>query len=191
MKRPILLSIVALVLAVILSYVFGFFYISVSPHNTYRLKEKELRLLNVALINYRERIESNRFDEVRDDLSRGRRDAYSEKIILSHIHENLTEFGMPSSWELFRSAQPQRNLDTNETVYHLDYLTTFTNGEVYESFIWLVTAEDEVHLVNTDLHLPDATEWRIEARDKQRAIISTYANEITIPYADRYIEIRY
>ena len=191
MKRIIFVLIVAIGLTGVLSYLLGLFCVRMSPNNTYRLTGQEAHSLEGALLNFRERIESRRFDEIREDLSRGRKDEYWERIILNHIRQNLIEYGEPRSWELFRSAQPQKDTESNETIYHLDYLTVFDSGEVYESFIWSVDANGEVHLVNTDIHLPEATRWRIEEREKQRSLINRYPNELVIPFADRCIEIRY
>ena len=191
MKKIFTFSTVAVIWLVVLLYSFGFFYVNVSQHNTYKLDETELGLIENAISRFRERVDNQNFDEIRDDLSKGRRDEYWEKIIFEDIRNDRAEFGRPRQWEFFRCARPQVDSKLNETVYHLDYLTTFDSGEMYESFIFVRNVNNEVNLINTDLHLPQATEWRIEERDKHKAVVEEYPNEIIIPYADRYIEFRY
>ena len=191
MKRIILYSIVSLILITILVFRLGFFYVNISPHNSYHLTEKEQTLITNAILQFRNRVENKRFDEIAKDLSKGRQDAYWENIILKDIQENSFEYGKPLSWEIFQVAQPQFDKEKNETVYHVDCLTKFEKEEVYENFIWLVKGSDEISLIHNDLHLPQATEWRINERDKHKLVVESYSHEIIIPYADRYIVFRY
>lgn len=191
MKRAFLYSLISLVLITILLFRLGFFYINISPHNSYHLSETEKSLITNAISQFRERVESGKFEEIAKDLSKGRQDSYWENIILKDIQNDRAEYGKPLSWEFFRSAQPQSDKEKGETVYHLDYLTKYETEEVFESFIWLVKENNEINLIHTGIHLPQATEWRIEERDKQKLIVEKYSNEIIIPYADRYIEFRY
>ena len=191
MKKAILYSFVIAVGAIALLYGLGFFYVSVAPHNSYRLTELESNLIENAVRRFRDRVEHKRFDEIAEDLSKGRRDEYWERIILNNIRNNFEEFGIPSSWEFFRCAQPQFDSELKDTVYHLDYLTKYDTREVLESLIFVKTSNNEVNLINADIGLPEAAEWRIEERDKNKDIVRKYPNEIIIPYADRYIEFRY
>ncbi len=138
-----------------------------------------------------ERVEKEKFNEIAEDLSKGRQNTYWENIILRDIQNNHAEYGKPLSWEIFRVAQPQIDKVKGEMVYHIDCLTKFEKGEIYESFVWLVKDNNEINLIANDLKLHGGTQWRIEERDKQKVIIENYPNEIIIPYTDRYIEFRY
>jgi hypothetical protein len=191
MKRKILYSSVFFILLTVLLFRLGFFYVSISAHNSHHLNKTEKSLIDNAISQFRERVENGKFEEIAKDLSKGRQDSYWENIILKDIQNDRAEYGKPLSWEFFRSAQPQLDKEKGETVYHLDYLTKYETEEVFESFIWSVKENNEINLINTDIHLPQATEWRIEERDKQKLIVEKYSNEIIIPYADRYIEFRY
>jgi hypothetical protein len=191
MRKGTIYSLVIATVAVLLLYGFGFFLISVAPHNSYRLNELESKLIENAILQFRERVENNRFDEIREDLSKGRLDEYWERIRLNDIRNNFREYGKPRSWQFFRCAQPQFDNELDETVYHLDYLTKFDTGEVYESFIFVKRSNNEINLIHSDIHLPEAAEWRISERDEHDRIIRKYPNEIIIPYAYRYIAFRY
>jgi hypothetical protein len=168
----------------------GIFYVNISPHNTYRLTEKEQTLITDAILQFRNKVENEKFDEIAKDLSKGRQNTYWEKIILKDIQENKAEYGNPLAWEIFRVSQPQKDDVKGEIVYHVDCLTKFANEEIYENFIWLVK-DNEIHLVQTDVHYPQSTKWRIDERNRQKDVIEKHPEEIIIPYADRFIEIRY
>ncbi len=191
MKKPVLFSIGIATLALIALYNLDFFYVSVAAHNSYRLNKTEANLIASAIERFRDRLENQKFDELREDLSKGRRDEYWEKIIFKEIFKDFSEYGKARSWEFVSCAQPQFDEDLNETVYHLDYLTKFDNGEGYESFIFVKKSDNDVNLINAEIGLAEVTERLIEERDKQKAIVERYPSEIIIPYADRYIEIRY
>lgn len=191
MKRAILYSIVSLILTIILLFRFEFFYINISPNNTYHLNLTERQLINDSILSFREKVKLGKFDEIKRDLTKGRQDSYWEGIILKDIQRNQIEFGNPLSWKIFRVAQPQFNKEKGETVYIVDYLTKFEKEERHESFGWLVRKNNEISLIFASIKSVESTQWRIEERDKQKLIVEKYPNEIIIPYADRYIEFRY
>src|SRR5215204_6722892 len=136
MKKRILYLTVSIVLATLLLFRLGVFYIDVSAHNTYHLNERERVLITGAISRFRERVEREKFDEIAEGLSQDRKDW--EDVILKDIRENKAEFGNSSAWEIFRVAQPRVDAAKGETVYYVDCLTKFANEEIYESFIWLV-----------------------------------------------------
>ena len=192
MKRFVISILSALFLLVILggiAYYLELVHFEVSPHNTYRLTAYEQAIIDRAVQKFRVRVSEGRFDEIGLDLSKGRRDAYWENIILTDIKADVVEFGHPISGELFRCAQPQ--VDRDETIYHLDYLTSFAGGERYESVILSKNSNDEINLVNADVGLVEMTEWRIAERDRHRELSRKFPREIIIPFADRYLEVRY
>ncbi len=191
MKGKILYSSVFLILVTILLFRLGFFYVNISPHNSYHLNETEKSLIDNAILQFRERVEKGKFDEIAKDLSKGRQDAYWENIALKDIQSDYVEYGKPLSWEIFQVAQPQLDKNWGGKVYSIDCLTKYEREELFESFGWLIKENNEINLIHTDIHYPQSTQWRIEERDKQKLIAKKYSNEIIIPYADRYIEIRY
>ncbi|MEP7148250.1 MAG: hypothetical protein ABI857_05145 [Acidobacteriota bacterium] len=191
MKKTVLYLVAITILATVMAYGVGFFFVSVAPHNSYRLNETEVILINAAIERFRERLENNKLDEIREDLSQGRRDEYWEKIIVEDLRKDQLEFGVARSWELFRCAQPQFDRELNETIYHLDYLTRFDSGEASESFILVKKADNQINLINRDINLAEVAEWQIDERNIHDTLVGKYPNEIIIPYADRYIEFRY
>lgn len=191
MKRTIIYLTVSLTLLIVLLFRFELLYVNVSPHNSYHLTGAEKTLIVNAVSRFRERVDAGKFSEIEEDLSKGRQEVYWENIISKDIQNNLVEHGKPLSWEIFQVAQPQIDKVKGETHYHVSCLTKFANEELYESFIWLVK-NNEIHLVHTEVNnIPQATIWRIEERNRQKVIVEKYPREIIIPYADRYIEIRY
>jgi hypothetical protein len=191
MKRAVLYSLVSLVLITILFFRLGFFYVEISPHNSYHLNEMEKGLIENAILEFREKVENGEFDEIGKELTRGRRDVIAENSILKDIQNNYSEYGKPISWEIFRVVQPQLDKNKGETVYIIDCLTKFEREERHESFGWQVKENSEINLIFTDVESLQSTQWRIEERDKKKVIIKKYPNEFIIPYADRYIEFRY
>lgn len=192
MKRfvvPILLAFFLLASAAVLLYYFELFHMELSLHNTYQLTAIERGLIEGAVQRFRGRVKDGKFEEIRHDLSIGRRDAYWEEIILNDLRADTTELGDPISWNLFNCAQPQ--IDQGNTIYHLDYLTTFTAGERLESIILSRDPNDHMSLVSADIGLPEATQWRIAERDRHSEISKKFPREIFIPLPDRYLEIRY
>ncbi len=193
MKKAILYSLVALVLITILLFRLDVVYVNISPHNYYRLNKNESILFEDAVSKFWGKVEKEKFDEIKSELSEDDTNDYRNNLIVNDLKENRSQFGKIISWEFFRSASPQitsesvRNLD--EKYYHIEYLTKAENGEFSTSFIWKMKPDDEVKLffVGTD----SPVEWRIEERNKQRLVIEKHPSEIIIPYADRYIEIRY
>jgi hypothetical protein len=191
MKRAVLYSLISLVLLMILFFRFGFFYVNVSPHNTYWLNETEKQLIDKATLKFRERIENEKFDEILEDLTKGRQDAGGENTIIKEIQEEQSKLGKSNFWEIIRVAQPQLDNESGEKIYHVDCLSKYEN-EIYESFIWRIKNNNEINLIySTTDHLSEATKWIIEERNNQKLITEQYPNEIIIPYADRYIEFRY
>jgi len=191
MKRSILYSVISVILITILLFRFGFFYINISPHNTYRLNESESRMIENAILKFREKLENGEFDEIGKDLARGRQNVNAENFILKDIQNNRSKYGKPLSWEIFQVVQPQFDKEKVETVYQVDCLTKFEKEERHESFGWRVKENNEINLIFTDVESSQSTRWRIEERDRQKVIVEKYPNEIIIPYAHRYIEIRY
>ncbi|MCY7348894.1 MAG: hypothetical protein LH614_22110 [Pyrinomonadaceae bacterium] len=193
MKKAILYSLVALVLITILLLRLDVVYVNISPHNYYRLNKNESILFEDAVSKFWGKVEKEKFDEIKSELSEDETNDYRNNLILNDLKENRSQFGKIISWEFFRSASPQitsesvRNPD--EKHYHIEYLTKAENGEFCTSFIWKLKPDNEVKLFFVGNDSP--VEWRIEERNKQRLVIEKHPNEIIIPYADRYIEIRY
>ncbi len=174
--------------AVVLYY-FGYVYVELSPHNTHRLTVSERAHIDKAVEQFQRRVINADFEAISQDLSKGRRDPYWEKIILEDIKDDALEFGQPLSWEMFRCAQPQ--IHGGETIYHLDYLTTFDTAELYQSVILSRDSDDQFNLVSTDVGLVVASEWRIVERNRHRELTKRYPRELIVPFADRYLEVRY
>ena len=192
MKKAILYSLVALVLITILLFRLGFFYVNISPHNTYKLNESEFELIENSTSLFKDRVENEKFDEIRKEFAETEGDEFRQNWIINDLKNDRAEFGKSLSWEIFRVAQPQPDRELNGKIYHVDILTKTEKQEVYESFIWLIKENKEIKLIFAgDMDTTPALEWRVEERDKQKLIVEKYPNEIIIPYADRYIEFRY
>jgi len=192
MKKAILYSLVALVLITILLFRLGFFYVNISPHNTYKLNESEFKLIENSTSLFKDRVENEKFDEIRKEFAETEGDEFRQNWIINDLKNDRAEFGKSLSWEIFRVAQPQPDRELNGKIYHVDILTKTEKQEVYESFIWLIKENKEIKLIFAgDMDTTPALEWRVEERDKQKLIVEKYPNEIIIPYADRYIEFRY
>ncbi len=192
MKKTILYSIVALVLTIILLFRLGFFYISVSPHNTYKLNKNEFKLIVNSISLFKDRVENQKFDEIRKEFAKTEGDEFRQNWIIKDLKNDRVEFGKSLSWEIFRIAQPQPDEELNGKIYHVEILTKTEKREVYENFIWLIKENNEIKLIfGGDMDITSALEWRVEERNKQKVIVEKHSNEIIIPYADRYIEFRY
>ncbi len=192
MKRAILYSLVSLILVTILLFRLSFFYINISPDNSYRLNENESRLIENAISQFKERIENGKFDEIQNEFAKTEGDTFRQNWIINDLKNDRAVFGKSLSWEVFRVAQPQLDKELNGRLYFVDYLTKTEKAEVYEPFIWLIKENNEIKLIfGGDMDITPALEWRLKERDKQKRIVEHYPNEIIIPYADRYIEIRY
>jgi hypothetical protein len=172
-------------------YWLGFFYVSIAPHNSYKLSKHESEMIESAILRFRKLVENQNYDEIKSGLLKAGRDEYAADWIIRDIKANRAEYGTPLDWEFFRCAQPQVDSELGGTVYHLDYLTRFSTREIYEGFIWEIV-NGEIYLVHTDIYdLPQATDWRVRERDDRNAIVWRYPRDVTIPFSDRYIEIRY
>lgn len=192
MKKAILYSLVALVLTIILLFRLGFLYISVSSHNTYKLNKNEFKLIVNSTSQFKDRVENERFDEIRKEFAKTEEDEFRQDWIIKDLKNDRAEFGKSLSWEIFQVAQPQPDEELKGKIYHVDILTKTEKQEVYEHFIWLIKENKEIKLIfGGDMDTTPALEWRAEERNKQKLIAEKYPNEIIIPYADRYIEFRY
>jgi hypothetical protein len=192
MKKSISYSLVSLVLIVTLLFRLGFFYVNVSAHNSYRLNENESKLIENATLQLKRKIESGKFDELRNDFIKDEKDAFRQNYVIDDFKKDRAEFGKSLSWEIFRVAQPQPDRELGGKCYHVEILTNTESGEVWEHFIWLIKENNEIKLIfGGDMDNTLALNWRIEERNKQKLIAEKHPNEIIIPFADRYIEFRY
>ncbi len=193
MKKTILYSLVSLILLITLLFRLDFFYVNVSPFNYYRLSKNESILFEDAISKFWEKVEKEKFDEIKDELSEGEEKDRRYSEIINDLKENRNKFGKITSWEFFRSASPRitskwaKNPD--EKIYQIEYLTKAENGEFCAWFIFYIEANGAIKLFGLSLDSP--VEWRIEERNIQKVVVEKHPNEIIIPYADRYIEIRY
>ena len=192
MKKAILYSVVSLILGIILLFRLGFFYVNLSPHNTYKLNENGSELIESATALFKDRVESGKFAEIQKEFAKTDGDEFRQNWIINDLKNDRAEFGKSLSWEIFRVAQPQPDGELGGKHYHVEILTNTESGEVWEHFIWLINENNEIKLIfGGDMDTMPALNWRIEERNKQKLIIEKYPNEIIIPYANRYIEIRY
>ncbi len=192
MKRAVLYSLVSLILLTILLFRFGFFYINISPHNSYRLNENESRLIEKATSQFKERIENGKFDEIQNEFVKDERDVFRQNYVINDLKKDRAEFGKSLYWEFLCAALPQPDKELNGKRYNVEYITKTEKGEVWEHFIWLIKANNEIKLIfGGDMDTTRALQVRLEERDKRKLIVEKYSNEIIIPYADRFIEIRY
>ncbi len=83
MKRAFLYSIVSLVLITILLFRLGFFYVNISPHNSYRLNETEKTLIDNATSQLKERIENGKFDEIQNEFIYDEQDIFRQNYIIN------------------------------------------------------------------------------------------------------------
>jgi hypothetical protein len=192
MKKAILYSIVFLILGITLLFRLGFLSVNLSPHNTYKLDKSESGLIENATSQFKERVESGRFDEIQKEFAKTEGDESRQNWIINDLKNDRAEFGKSLSWELFRVAQPRQDKELNGKLYFIDYLTKTEKQEVYEHFIWLIKENNEIKLIfGGDMDTTPALNWRLEERDQQKILIEKHPNEIIIPFADRYVEIRY
>ncbi len=192
MKGAVLYSLVSLILLTILLFRFGFFYINISPHNSYRLNENESRLIEKATSQFKERIENGKFDEIQNEFVKDERDVFRQNYVINDLKKDRAEFGKSLYWEFLCAALPQPDKELNGKRYNVEYITKTEKGEVWEHFIWLIKANNEIKLIfGGDMDTTRALQVRLEERDKRKLIVEKYSNEIIIPYADRFIEIRY
>jgi hypothetical protein len=192
MKRAFLYSIVSLVLITILLFRLGFFYVNISPHNSYRLNETEKTLIDNATSQLKERIENGKFDEIQNEFIYDEQDIFRQNYIINDFKKDRAEFGKSLSWEFFDATLPQPDNELNGKRYNVEYITKTEKGEVWEHFIWLIKADNEIKLIfGGDMDTTRALQVRLEERDRQKSIVEKYPNEIIIPYADRFIEFRY
>ena len=193
MKKTILYLSITLILLTILLFRLDIIYVNISPFNSYRLSKPETILFENAVSNFWEKVEQEKFDEIKDELSEGEEKDRRYTEIISDLKENRNNFGKITSWKFFRSASPRITSEwaknPDEKIYQIEYLTKAKNGEFCAWFIFYVEPSGEIKLFGLSLDSP--VEWRIEERDKQKLIVEKRPNEIIIPYADRYIEIRY
>ncbi len=192
MKRAFLYSIVSLVLITILLFRLGFFYVNISPHNSYRLNETEKTLIDNATSQLKERIENGKFDEIQNEFIYDEQDIFRQNYIINDFKKDRAEFGKSLSWEFFDATLPQPDKELNGKRYNVEYITKTKKGEVWEHFIWLIKADNEIKLIfGGDMDTTRALQVRLEERDRQKSIVEKYPNEIIIQYADRFIEFRY
>ncbi|MBA2619714.1 MAG: hypothetical protein H0U87_00790 [Acidobacteria bacterium] len=195
-KRTILYSSVSLILLTILLFRLDLFYVNISPFNSYRLTKSESILFEDAVSKFWEKVENEKFDGLANELYEDEESKYRDAYIkqdFEKIKENRSRLGKIISWEFFRSASPritsEWSKNPDEKIYQIEYLTKAENGEFCAWFTWKVKANGEIKLHNLNIDSP--VEWRVEERDKQKSVVEKHPNEIIIPYADRYIEIRY
>lgn len=193
MKRIILYSLVSLILLTILLFRFDFFYVNRSEFNSYRLTKTESILFENSVSRFWEKAEKEKFDELKYELSESEEKDRRYGDLVNDLKENRNKFGKIKSWEFFRAASPRITSEwaknPDEKIYHIEYLTKAENGEFCAWFVFYVEPDGEIKLYGLSLDSP--VEWRIEERDRQKLIVKKHPNEIIIPYADRFIEIRY
>lgn len=190
MKRKILYSVVTLFVLFFLLLKSGLFYIGVSPYAHYRLNENESKLFDDAISRFREKVEGERFDEIKNELADGLR---SKDEIVAEIKKSRRKFGKPVFTEFFRAMPPEpaskyyKNL--NGTFYTVRCFTNSDDGDFFpEQFDWIVKDNSEVQLLNYSAsHIRD---WELQARETERRL-REFSNEIRIPFGSRFIEIRY
>ncbi len=192
MKRIILYSSISIILLTLLLFKLGFFYINISRHNSYRLNETEKTLIDNATSQLKKRIENGKFDEIQKEFIYDEQDIFRQNYIINDFKKDRAEFGKSLSWEFSDAALPQPDKELNGKRYNVEYITKTEKGEVWEHFIWLIKANNEIKLIfGGDMDTTRALQVRLEERDKQKLVVEKYPNEIIIPYADRFIEIRY
>jgi hypothetical protein len=190
MKKAILYSLAGLALLIVFLLKSGIVYVAISPYFHYKLNETETRILDNALLKFREKVENGKPEEIETALANGR---VSKNELIKEIKKTREEFGRPVSSEFFRSSPPERtakyyeNLDG--TVYMIHYFTKTEEGEFFENITWNISADDEAQILNYDG--TKIIEWQTKSRETERYISANYKNEIKIPLGERFIEIRY
>ena len=190
MKKKILYSAIALVLLFLLLLKSGLFYVGISPYAHYKLNENESKLLDDSLSMFREKVESEKFDEIKNELAEGLR---NKDEVIAAIRKSRRKFGKPVFTEFFRAMSPApaskyyKNL--NGTLYSVSYFTNSDDGDFFpEHFDWLVKDNNEVQLL--DYSASHIRDWELQARETDRTL-KTFSNEIRIPFGARFIEIKY
>ena len=196
MKRTILYLSVSVILLTILLFRLDFFYVNISPFNSYRLTKNESIFFEEAVSKFWEKVENEKFDDLANELYEDEASKYRDTLVkqdFEKIKENRSRLGKVISWEFFRAASPHITSEwaenPDEKIYHIEYLTKAENGEFCAWFVWKVKASGEIKLHNLSVDSP--VEWRIEERYIHKLVVEKHPNEIIIPYADRYIEFRY
>ena len=200
MKRTILYSFAALFLVVVGLFLVvvvllksGLFYLGISPYFHYRLNENELKLIDDAILKFRERVENGRFDEIQKELAENQRDESYQKETIAIIKNNREKYGKPLSKEFFRATPPESASkyykNTEGAFYETWYFTNAENGEFHETFDWTIKDKNEVKLLGYEVS--KLQDWEIKTREKEKYLNANYPNEIRIPFGARFIEIRY
>jgi hypothetical protein len=168
----------------------GMTSVGISPYYHHKLNETEAQLFDNALLEFREKVENGKFEEIQNELADGRA---SKSEIIGEIKKSREQFGKPLSSEFFRSSSPEpvskyyENL--NGTFYTIFYFTKTERGEFFEDISWVVSENDEAKILNYSGS--KIIEWQIKNRDRERYINANYSNKIRIPFGERFIEIRY
>ena len=166
--------------------------VGISPYAHYKLNENETRVIESSIADFRQKVESAKFDEIKAELAKNGRGERFQNDTIKKISETRGKFGKPESLEFFRCLPPSpvkkyyQNLDGN--LYMLSYFTKTEKGEFSEHFDWLVN-EDKATLMN--YHADGIKDWETKNRESEVYIGANYANEIKIPFGTRFIEIRY
>lgn len=193
MKRAILYSFVALILVIVVLISTGVFHVGVSPYAHYRLNETETKLIDDAILKFRERVENGKFDEIKKELAENGRDESYQKERIAIIKSNREKYGKPLSKEFFRAMPPEEAAkyykNTEGIFYNTWYFTKAENGEFHETFDWTINDKNEVRLLGYSVG--ELQDWEIKTREKEKYNNANYPNEIRIPIGSRFIEIRY
>lgn len=190
MKKNLLYAFAGLVLVFVFLLGSGLINVGVSPYFHHRLNEAEARIFDNALLQFREKVENGKFEEIQAELADGRR---NKDEIIAEIKKAREQFGKPVSTEFFRSSPPEsaakyyENLDG--TFYDIFYFTKTEKGEFSEGIQWVVRPDNEVQMLNYSGSR--IVEWETKTRAREKYIAENYAHEIRISFGARFIEIRY
>lgn len=190
MKKRILYSSLGLFVLIVVLLKIELLSVVISPIHHYKLNEIETKLFDDAILKLRERVETEQFDDIKNDIAEGR---VSKNEIIAGIKKSRRKFGKPVYSEFFRSSLPAPVATYYEnlsgTYYDISYFTNTDDGDSFsENFQWIVKENNEVQLLNySGTHM---LEWQIQTRNREWEL-KKFQHEIKIPFGERFIEIRY
>ena len=166
--------------------------VGVSPYANYNLNENETLIVESAIADFRQKVETGKFDEIKAELAANGRDARFQNDAVKEINEAQGNFGKPQSIEFFRCMPPwqpnQYWKNVNGTAYSLAYFTKGEKKEFAERFEWIIN-ENKATLLSYSAD--EIQNWEKETRARETYNRAVYRNEIKIPLGRRFVEIRY
>ena len=170
--------------------VFGLVSVGISPLHNYRLTAEEAARLDTTHVDVHAKMADEQFDSILEDLVEA---GVRKEENIRNMRKARETFGVPRSFEFFRSSNPEPASTYYPNQPGTNYITFyFTKGDKAEFHEWIDWIVDDAGRARIRSYsATEIVEWQTKNRLREKQLDRDLPNEIRIPIFGYFVEIRY